>query len=107
MMPVHFKGAHEIKKPEDMTDEQCTSIWAKCGLQALKQVFKDGATSVPPAVYDSIGADKFSFFLTAWRPNKEDLEALNRGEPIYVKTVANGLPPMALFTLDQNGEVNQ
>lgn len=90
-----------------MTDEQCTSIWAKCGINGLKQVFKDGAASVPPAVYYAIDADQFPFFLTAWKPNKEDLEALNRGEPIYVKTVAHGLPPMALFTLDQNGEVNQ
>jgi hypothetical protein len=107
MMPVNFEGAKEIKKPEDMTDEQCTSIWAKCGLSGLKQVFKDGAASVPPGIYDSIDADQFPFFLTAWKPNKEDLEALNRGEPIYVKTVANGLPPMALFTLDESGEVNQ
>ena len=104
-MPVHFEGAHEIKKPADMTDEQCTSIWAKCGMDGLKQVFKSGAP-VPSAAYEAIDTDRFPFFLTAWRPNKEDLEALNRGEPIYVKTVANGLPPMALFTLDENGEAN-
>lgn len=105
MMPVHFEGAKEIKKPEDMTDEQCTSIWAKCGMDGLKQVFKSGAP-VPSAVYEAVDADQFPFFLTAWKPNKEDLEALNRGEPIYVKTIANGLPPMALFTLDENGEAN-
>lgn len=107
MMPVHFEGAKEIKKPADMTDEQCMRIWAKCGMDALKHVFQNGGASVPPAVYEAIDVDQFPFFLTAWKPNKEDLEALNRGEPIYVKTVSNGLPPMALFTLDENGEVNQ
>lgn len=106
-MPVHFEGATEIKKPEDMTDEQCTSIWAKMGIDALKVILNKGIAPVPPSVYESIDADKFPFFLTAWVPNKEDLEALNRGEPIYVKTVANGLPPMALFTIDEKGEVNQ
>ena len=107
MMPVHFEGATEIKKPEDMTDEQCTSIWAKYGMDGLKVAFKEGIANLPPSIYAGTDTDKFPFFLTAWKPNKEDLEALNRGEPIYVKTVANGLPPMALFTIDQNGEVNQ
>lgn len=106
MIPVHFEGAKEIKKPEDMTDEQCMSIWAKYGLAGLKQLSASGAP-IPPAVYEAIDADQFPFFLTAWKPNKEDLEALNRGEPIYVKTISNGLPPMGLFTLDENGEVNQ
>jgi len=106
MMPIHFEGATEIKKPSDMTDEQCCSIWVKCGLETLKVVFKHGAASIPPAVYQGIDTDHFPFFLTAWKPNKEDLNALNRGEPIYVKTVSNGLPPMALFTIDQNGEAN-
>jgi hypothetical protein len=105
MMPVNFEGAHEIKKPEDMTDEQCTSIWAKCGLAGIKEVF-EGAAPLPPAVFEYIDSAKFRFFLTAWKPNKEDLEALNRGEPIYVKTVSNGLPPMALYTIDENGEAN-
>jgi hypothetical protein len=106
MMPVHFEGATEIKKPADMTDEQCTSIWAKCGINILKRIFNKSVAPVPPAIYESIDSENFPFFLTAWKPNKEDLEALNRGEPIYVKTVSHGLPPMALFTLDENGEAN-
>lgn len=78
MIPVNFEGAVEIKKPAGMTDEQCTSIWAMRGT-------------------DDEG---FPFFLTAWKPSYEDLQALNRGEPVFVKTIANGLPPMALFTIE-------
>jgi len=28
MQPINFPGAIEIKKPNDMTDEQCMSVWA-------------------------------------------------------------------------------
>lgn len=84
MTPVKFPGSKEIKKPEDMTDEQCMSIWADTG----------------------IDNDGFPYFLTAWKPSYEDLQALNRGEPIYIKTVTNGLPPMALFTFDEKVEIN-
>jgi len=31
MHPIFFEGSVEIKKPEDMTDEQCISAWAKFG----------------------------------------------------------------------------
>lgn len=44
--------------------------------------------------------------MTAWKPNKEDLEALNRGEPIYIKIIGKGLPPISVFTLDENGNGN-
>jgi len=84
MQPVHFEGAREIGKPKDMTDEQCMSIWA----------------------YNNIDTAGFPFWLTAWKPSYEDLQALNRGEPVYVRTVSHGLPPMSLFTLNENGECN-
>lgn len=84
MHPIYFEGAKEIGKPADMTDEQCSSIWADLGV-------------------DDSG---FPFFLTAWQPNKEDKEAILRGDPIYLKTVSTKLPPMALFTLAENGEPN-
>lgn len=79
MIPVYFKGATEIKKPDSMTDEQCTSVWAEYG-------------------YDE---DGFFYFCTAWKPSKEDLEAINKGEPIYVKKLSDRLPPMSLFTIDK------
>lgn len=84
MHPVNFEGAREIGKPQNMTEEECTSIWAMDGV-------------------DSAG---YHYWLTAWKPSYEDLQALNRGEPIYIKTLSDGLPPMALFTLNEKGESN-
>lgn len=85
MFPVQFPGSRVIGKPETMTDEQCMSIHATNG----------------------VDADGFPFWLTAWKPSYEDMEALNRGEPIFIKTLTNGaLPPMAVFTLDPDGDVN-
>lgn len=84
MQPVNFEGAKEFKKPKSMTDEECMSI---------------------PA-YENIDVNGHHFFLTAWKPSYEDLQALNRGEPIYVKTLSQGLPPMSLFTLNEHGQIN-
>lgn len=84
MQPVDFPGAREIGKPKDMTDEQCTPIMADSGTDA----------------------DGFHYWLTAWRPSHEDMQALWRGEPIYVKTLSAGLPPMSLFTMAENGKPN-
>jgi hypothetical protein len=84
MHPVSFPGSFEIKKPADMTDEECFSVHAVSGV-------------------DEAG---FPYYLTAWKPSYEDLQALQRGEPIYVKTVATGLPPMILFTVDEKGHHN-
>lgn len=67
-----------------MTDEECMSVWAQSG----------------------IDQDGYPYFLTAWKPSYEDMLAFNRGEPIYVKVVSRGLPPMAIFTLDENGNCN-
>lgn len=84
MQPVNFPGSEEIKKPLSMTDEQCMSI---------------------PA-FHGFDQDGFPFFLTAWKPSYEDLQALNRGEPVYVKTITRKLPPMLLFTLDEDQYIN-
>lgn len=84
MQPINFQGAREIKKPANMTDEQCSSIFADSG----------------------VDDDGFPFFLTAWELSDKDKAAILRGEPIYVKTVATGLPPMCLFTLDETGTIN-
>ncbi len=107
MMPVSFEGATEIKKPADMTDEQCMSAWSKFGFGKLHEIIQaNGVITIPPGIYAGIDAEDFPYYMTAWKPNKEDLDALNRGEPIYVKTISKGLPPMALFTLDENNQPN-
>lgn len=81
MHPIEFEGSRPIHKPVNMTDEQCFSIWAD----------------------DGIDNNGHHYFVTAWKPSYEDLQSLNRGEPVYIKTVSNGLPPMCLFTLDEKG----
>lgn len=84
MQPVEFPGSIEIKKPANMDDEHCASAWAVVGV-------------------DDLG---YPYYMTAWKPSYEDLQAINRGEPIYVKVLSMQLPPMALFTLDENKEGN-
>lgn len=107
MHPVFFEGAVEIKKPEDMTDEQCLSAWTKFGFDKLHKVIEgNGMIKIPPGLYAGVDQENFPFYLTAWQPNKEDLEALNAGRPIYIKTLSKGLPPMAVFTLDENYKAN-
>lgn len=84
MQPVNFPGAIVVQKPEGMTDDQCFSIPAAHGI-------------------DNAG---FMYFLEAWKPSYEDLQALNRGEPIYIKILSAGLPPISVFTLNENGDCN-
>ena len=84
MQPVEFEGSRMIQKPENMTDNQCMAAWCITG----------------------IDVEGFPYYVTAWKPSYEDLQALNRGEPIYVKVIGNGLPPMAIFTMDENGNCN-
>jgi len=84
MRPIEFEGSSEVQKPEDMTDEQCLSIWA----------------------FNGVDDQGLPFYLTAWKPSFEDLQAMNRGEPIWVKTITNGLPPMSIFTVNAAGEMN-
>lgn len=107
MHPVTFEGAVEIRKPEGMTDEQCMSAWAKYGFDRLHQIIESsGIMKLPEGVYAGIDSERFPYYLTAWKPNKEDIEAVNRGEPIYIKTLSRQLPPMAVFTLDENKNGN-
>lgn len=107
MTPVSFDGAVEIKKPENMTDEECMSVWAKFGFDKLWKIIQsNGIASIPPALYAGVDTEQFPFYLTAWKPSYEDLQALNRGEPIYIKTLSKSLPPMSVFTLDENKQCN-
>lgn len=87
-----------------MTDEQCMSAWAKFGFGKLFQLIQSGGTIAH--VTAGTDADNYPYYLTAWKPSYEDLQALNRGEPVYVKTLSRQLPPMSLFTLDEDGNGN-
>lgn len=76
MHPFEFTGSKIIGKPTNMSDDECSGIFATTGV-------------------DQHG---FHYFLTAWMVSPEDLENMKAGHPMFVKTVGNGLPPMNLFT---------
>ena len=85
MHPVDFEGSNiTLNKPEGWTDEQCQSIKAWHGIDAVGNVG----------------------FLTAWTPSEKDLEALNAGRPLFMKTVSEGFAPVALFTFDSSDNPN-
>lgn len=85
MIPIVFEGCNtELKKPSDMDDNQCMSLPAAC----------------------AYGPDGRPYFVSAWKPNKEDVDAINRGEPIYLQLVGFERPPVVLYTKDENGECN-
>jgi hypothetical protein len=84
MHSIHFEGAREIQKPVNLTDDQCSSIYALKG----------------------VDAGGYEFWVEAWKPSYEDLQALNQGEPIYLKILSNGLPPIFMFTMNEKDEPN-
>ena len=88
MRPIHFPEANTIfNKPTDMTDEQCYSVSALVGEQ-----------------------DGIPYIRTVWLPNKEDLEdleALNAGRPLVLSICGTSMPPVGLYTYDENGNVNE
>ena len=86
MIPIDFQGTNiTLTKPGNMTDEQCTPLKAMHG----------------------INDNGFPFFITAWMPNREDLDAINSGKPIYMQTISAGFPQSSLYTINDKGEVNE
>lgn len=85
MLPIDFLGTNiTFTKPAGWKDEDCSDLQAFLG----------------------IGEDGNHFVLTAWKPSKEDIDAINRGEPIYMKTTGAGFIPTFMFTLNENDEPN-
>jgi hypothetical protein len=85
MMPAKFPEANIVlTKPKSMTDEQCMSIPAFKGV-------------------DDAG---FPFFMVAYTPSYEDIQAIKAGMPICVKVLGTGFPPINVFTVAENGEPN-
>lgn len=109
MQPVNFEGAVMISKPEDMTDEQCMSVWAKFGFGKLHQIIKikEGGIGFPvPPLIAGVDTQDFPYYQTAWKPSYEDLKALNSGGSIFIRSIGKQLVPMAVFTIDENGNCN-
>lgn len=87
MMPIDFAEANQtFQKPAEMTDEECQSIRAFLIADEDK---------------------KRQHIITAWRPNKEDIEAINAGRPIYLHITHNCMPPVWIYTYDEKGEINE
>lgn len=86
------------------TTEELSELLKSFFFEVLKQVKPVHFFGIPAMA----GTDKwqFPYYLTAWKPNKEDIEAINRGEPVYIKSISTGLHPMAVFTVDEKGELN-
>lgn len=86
MQPVDFEGSNIImNKPDSMTDDECVS-----GVPALVSI-------------DNAG---HKFTLYYFMPSYEDIQAINAGRGICLKILQSPPPPIAMYTLDENGEVN-
>lgn len=85
MRPIHFTESNIVfDKPITIDDSECLPISAYIG--------KD---------------DKgMPFINTVWKPSKEDIDAILAGRPIFVCVLGTALPPMSLFTCDQDGNPN-
>jgi hypothetical protein len=85
MRPIDFPKANwYFNKPTTMDDAECLPISAYAGQN-----------------------DKgMPYINTVWQPNKEDIEAIVAGRTVVVSVIGYELPPMSLFTCDENGEPN-
>ncbi len=86
MLAIDFPEANTtFTKPKSMTDAECSDLRAFVGVSKVGH----------------------RFINTVWMPNKEDIEAINAGRPIILHMLADVLCPVALFTCDENGEINE
>jgi hypothetical protein len=94
MKNTPFEGAVEIGKPPSMTAEQCVPAYAMPFTQEI---------DVQPLDTEPDQATKkqtVQCFLLRYEPSQEDIQALLRGEPIWLKIMAPGLPPHAIWTMN-------
>lgn len=84
MLAIPFEGSRPIAKPKSMKDEQCSSLEIM-------------------ALTDGSG---YPCMVSCWQPNKEDKEAIAAGRPVWLKIIGQVHPPVALLTLDENGDAN-
>lgn len=81
--------------------------------QALRKFFNAVLDQVKPVSFFSVPAyhfmdqSNYPQWVTAWKPNVDDLKALNEGGAIWIKSLSEGLIPMAVYTINENNEANQ
>lgn len=86
MLPVDFVERNKIyTKPQGWKDEECGDLYVYEGTES-----ETGR----------------QFVVSVWKPNKEDIEAILAGRGIVVKLCIPFQCPIALWTLDENGEIN-
>jgi hypothetical protein len=101
MLAVEFEGSREINKPANMTDEECS------GLQ-IYQATTDDPGKPPGFALALVQKDPpYPMTLTHWKPSKEDLYAMNSGRGLWVQFLTHTVYPMSVFTLDEDGNINQ
>jgi hypothetical protein len=89
MIPIHFPEANiTFTKPEGWTDEQCGNLSVWKGELPL-----DEHGSTAPTL------------ISCWQPNKEDIEAINEGKPIFLYITGIAQPPVYLST--ENPFINE
>lgn len=82
MLPVTFNEANfTFGKPPSMSDEQCASLHVFRGSAPI-----DEQGTLMPVV------------ISKWQPSREDIDAINNGEPIWLSITGTGMPPVSLFT---------
>lgn len=71
-----------------------------------KPTSMDDSECLPLSVYVGEDKDGNPYINSVWMPSKEDLEAINAGRPIVLTILGTGMPPVSLFTYDENGNSN-
>lgn len=85
MLPLDIPDYNIILgPPPGWTEEECMTIKA----------------------YKGVDLSGDEFILTQWMPSKEDREAILAGRPICLKVIGSLMPPVALFTTDENLQPN-
>lgn len=84
MLPIDFAEANKTyEKPNSMTDEECSSL-------RVCERIEDGHKVI----------------YSVWKPNKEDVEAINEGRPIILRMIIPVMIPVMLYTTDENLQPN-
>jgi hypothetical protein len=101
-----FQNALEAVKP--LVDGETVVEYG----ELMKAFFKAVILQIRPVHFFGIPTmffiDQHSYpqWLTAWKPNLDDLNALNAGSAVWIQSLSEGLVPMAVFTVNEKGESN-
>lgn len=77
MLPTTFQGSNFVfTKPKSMSDEECSDL----------PVFRGKDTEGTPVI------------ISCWKFSKEDLETIQKTGVIYLQTIGEVTPPVALYT---------